>query len=212
MEPDEWHLALDMLRAQQADWIVASGSLPRGVPDDFYAQAAAIAAQRGQNFALDTSGAALRAGTGTNVALLKSSLGELEFLTGRDLADPAVREKQVLELVRSGVARMIAVSLGRDGAILVTAEGAIRTPALQVEACGTVGAGDSFLAGLVMGLARGLPHKRALALATAAGGAAVLRSGTAPVRKADVERFYRILVPNEVEHADFSSQPETPMW
>lgn len=193
VEPDEWQSALDVFRDMEADWIVASGSLPRGVPDDFYAQAAGIAARRGQKFVLDTSGAALRAGTGPGVALLKMSLGELEFLTGLELTDPQTRAKEVAGLIRSGVARMVAVSLGRDGAILAADEGMIQFPALQVKEYSAVGAGDSFLAGLVLGLARGLSHRQALALATAAGGTAVMGSGTARVRQADVESFYRML-------------------
>jgi sugar/nucleoside kinase (ribokinase family) len=92
VEPEECLHALEVLRTIDADWIVASGSLPRGVPDDFYAQAAAIALQRGQNFVLDTSGVALRAGVGPGVTLLKLSLGELEYLTGRELKGPQDRE------------------------------------------------------------------------------------------------------------------------
>ena len=61
VEQDEWNRALDILQKVEGEWIVASGSLPRGVPADFYAQAAAIAKRRGQKFVLDTSGAALRA-------------------------------------------------------------------------------------------------------------------------------------------------------
>jgi 6-phosphofructokinase 2 len=193
VEPDEWRHALDVLRDVEADWIVASGSLPRGVPDDFYAQAAAIAAQRGQHFVLDTSGPALRAGIGSGVTLLKMSLGELEFLTAHELADPQARADEIGKLIRRGSARIIAVSLGRDGAIIATDETTILLPALEVEARSAVGAGDSFLAGLVIGLARGLPPRQALALGTAAGGAAVMSFGTARVHQADVESFYRAL-------------------
>jgi 6-phosphofructokinase 2 len=191
IEPDECLHALEVLRSIEADWIVASGSLPRGVPDDFYAQAAAIASQRGQNFVLDTSGAALRAGVGPGITLLKLSLGELEFLTGRELQGPQAREQEVLKLLGSGAARMIAVSLGRDGALLATSDGVIQVPAVKVEERSAVGAGDSFLAGLVVGLGRGLSPRRALALGTAVGAAAVLNYGTALVRQADVDTFYR---------------------
>ena len=191
VEQDEWNRALDVLQTVEGDWIVASGSLPRGVPVDFYAQAATIASRRGQKFVLDTSGAALRAAVSHGIELLKLSLGELEFLIGRELRDPQSQEKEVASLIRSGVARMIAVSLGRDGAILWTSEGVSRLPAIKVEECSAVGAGDSFLAGLILGLARGLSHREALALGISAGAASVTTYGTAQVRRTEVETLYR---------------------
>lgn len=193
VEQDEWGGALDVLQDVEAEWIVVSGSLPRGVPVDFYARAAAIAAQRGQKLVVDTSASALRAAIGHGIELLKPSLGELEFLIGRELRDPQSQESEVASLIRSGAARMIAVSLGRGGAILATSEGVSRLPALQVEERSTVGAGDSFLAGLVLGLARGLSDRRALALGIAAGAAAVATYGTAQVHRAHVETLYRDL-------------------
>ena len=88
---------------------------------------------------------------------------------------------------------MIAVSLGRDGAILGTSEGVSRLPAVKVGECSAVGAGDSFLAGLVLGLARGVSDREALALGIAAGAASVATYGTAQVRRADVETLCRKL-------------------
>jgi 6-phosphofructokinase 2 len=192
--PDEWGDALDALRSIDAAWIVASGSLPPGIPPTFYAQAAAIAAERGQRFCLDTSGPALRASVGHGVTLLKLSLSELEQLTGRQLADPLAQETEVAALIRAGAARMISVSLGREGALLASGEGLHRMPALSVEERSTVGAGDSFLAGLVLGLARGFPPQEALALGTAAGAAAVMTYGTAQLHRTDVDQLYRRLL------------------
>ena len=193
VEQDEWNRVLEVLQKVEGEWIVASGSLPRGVPADFYAEAAAIAARRDQKFVLDTSGAALRAAVGHGIELLKLSLGELEFLIGRELHDPQSQEKEVASLIRSGAARMIAVSLGRDGAILWTNEGVSRLPTLKVKECSAVGAGDSFVAGLIVGLARGLSHREALALGISAGAASVMTYGTAQVRRSDVETFCRKL-------------------
>jgi 6-phosphofructokinase 2 len=193
VEQDELRHVMEVLRDIEADWIVASGSLPRGVPTDFYAQAAAVATLRGQKFALDTSGAALRATIGRGIELLKLSLGELEFLIGHELRTPRAQEREVATLIHSGVARMIAVSLGRDGAILGTDKTIIRLPALQVQECTSVGAGDSFLAGLVLGVAQRMPHRQALALGMAAGAAAVTSYGTAHLHRADIEQFYQNL-------------------
>ncbi|MBV8456413.1 MAG: 1-phosphofructokinase family hexose kinase [Acetobacteraceae bacterium] len=193
VEPDECGRILAVLADLDAEWIAASGSLSRGVPIDFYAQAAAIATRRSQKFVLDTSGPALHAAVGHGLELLKLSLGELEFLLGREARDPKAQEDEVAELVRSGAARKVAVSLGPEGAILGSGDGIVRLPALPVQARSAVGAGDAFLAGLVLGFARGLSHRETLALGVAAGSAAVLTYGTAHIRQADVEASFREL-------------------
>ena len=193
LEPEEMHAVLDVLRSVAAEWIVASGSLPRGVPSNFYAEVATIARQRGQKFVLDTSGAALSAAVGHGLELLKLSLTELEFMIGRKAPDAATQEQEVAALTRSGAARRIAVSLGREGAILGSGDSVLRLPAPAVQACSSVGAGDAFLAGLVLGLARGLADREALALGIAAGSAAVVTYGTAQVQAANVDVLYRAL-------------------
>lgn len=193
VEPDETRALLDVLRGIEAAWIVASGSLPRGVPSDFYAEVAGIAAARGQKFALDSSGAALRAAVGQRIELLKLSLSELEFLIDHKAPDATTREREVAALIGAGAARKIAVSLGREGALLGSKEGVIHLPAPVVAARSSVGAGDAFLAGLVHGLTRGLDDRDALALAVAAGSAAVSRYDTASALGADVDALYRAL-------------------
>jgi 6-phosphofructokinase 2 len=191
IDPNEWHAALKFLEDVAAEWVVASGSLPLGAPTDFYARAAAIATRRGQKFVLDTSGPALQAVRGLGMEVLKLSLRELESLVGHDLPDDASQEKEVAGLIKSGTARKIAVSLGQHGALLATRDGTSHVPAMIVEQRGAVGAGDSFLAGLVLGLARGMPDLQALAFGNAAGAAAVATYGTARVQRADVETLYR---------------------
>jgi 6-phosphofructokinase 2 len=192
----EWRSALQLLDVVEAEWIVASGSLPPGVPVDFYARAARIAARRGQKFVLDTSGPALHAMkglavSGLGIELLKLSLREFESLIGHPLSDADAQDREVAQLIRSGTARKIAVSLGRDGALLGTSDGISRMQAMKVEPIGAVGAGDSFLAGVVLGLARGMTQVQALAFGNAAGAAAVSTYGTARVRREDVEAMYR---------------------
>jgi 6-phosphofructokinase 2 len=81
------------------------------------------------------------------------------------------------------------VTLGHEGAILVESGRALRLPALPVTALSAVGAGDSFLAGRVHGLARGGGHEDAFRLGLAAGTAAVLTPGTDLCQLVDVRRF-----------------------
>ena len=177
---------LGTLRGIEAHWIVASGSLAPGMPTDFYAQVAGVAAALGARFVLDTSGSALAASLGHGIFLLKPSLSELETIVGRKVRDLGGQMDEAKRLVQSGAADMIALTLGSDGAILATSERTFHLPAPPVKVRTGVGAGDSFLAGLVFALAHGKPAERALELAVACGAAAVQGSGTAQVRRADV--------------------------
>jgi len=191
LDQGEWGAVLRYLKEIDAEWIVASGSLPLGVPADFYAQAAAIGRDRGQKFVLDTSGPALHAVRGLGIEVLKLSLGELESLAGHLLPDADARENEIALLVQSGTARKIVVTLGQNGAILGTPDGISRVPAMNVELRGAVGAGDSFLAGFVLGLSRKLSDQHALAFGNAAGAGAVATYGTARVERDQVETLYR---------------------
>jgi 6-phosphofructokinase 2 len=191
----EWQAALAVAEDCAPDWLIASGSLPRGVPEDFYARVARTATARGQRVVVDTSGPALRAALGSGLALIKPSLGEFETLLGRPLRDPDARDAAALELVRSGAAERVAVTMGRDGALLATADGVWRQPALDVPVRGAVGAGDSFLAAMVLALARGEGPAEALAWGTAAGAAAVMNTGTAHPARGQIEALFRRMVP-----------------
>jgi 6-phosphofructokinase 2 len=185
--PAELAAAEQAVAAEPADWLVASGSLPRGAGTDFYAHVA----RHHRTVAVDTSGEALRAVLGHGVALIKPSLGEFEALVGRKLPTEAAQNEAATALVRSGAVQRIAVSLGAEGGLLASADGLWRRPAITVPVRGSVGAGDSFLAALVLALARGDHPPDALAWAIAAGAAAVMQTGTAHPSRADIEALYR---------------------
>ncbi len=181
------------LRAAAADYIIASGSLPPGVPDDFYARVGALARSIGKRFVLDTSGAALRQ-AGSDIWMLKPSLRELQDLLGREIGSTAEQERAARAVVDKGRCETVVLSLGEEGALLATAEGCERFAALPVTARGTVGAGDSMLGGVVLGLCRGLPLREAVRFGMAAGTAALFGFGTALCRREDVDRLYADMV------------------
>lgn len=168
---------------------VASGSLPPGVPDDFYARLARRLATQGVRLALDTSGPALAAALEAGVYLVKPSLRELGDLTGAVLDTPAQRLAACRSIVQAGRAEVVALSLGAEGALLVTREGAWQAAALAVPVASTVGAGDSFLGALLAARCRGMGFDQALARGIAASAAALLTSGTALCQPADFERL-----------------------
>lgn len=187
----EWRAVLDQLEHLDVAWLVASGSLPRGVPEDFYARIGTIAATKGIRFVLDTSGPALCAALAAGgVFLVKPSSGEFEQIIGRRLTTPDEIGEAAMELVRSGQAAHIAVTMGHLGAVLAHHGGWEHLPAMPVEAKSAVGAGDSFVAGMTCAFARGWDAARAFRYGMAAGTAAVLTPGTDLCHKVDIERLF----------------------
>jgi len=185
----EARAALDAACSAQADFFVASGSLPRGIPDDFYVDLCRSVSSRGSRFIVDTSGPALRSAVDAGgLYLIKPSRGEFEALVGRNLDDDALAS-EARALATSGKVEIVAVTLGRDGAVLATREGVLSSPAIPVEACSAVGAGDGFLAGMVYGLSIGRSPKDAFRAGLAAGAAAVLSCGSDLARPEDLKRL-----------------------
>lgn len=190
VSPAELEPCLSFLRAAENSWVVASGSLPRGAAPDTLAGMADIVTARGARFVLDSSGDGLAfALRRSRVFLVKPSRGELEQFVGHQLDEKGIREAAVA-LVHCGAAELVAVTLGAEGALLASASGAIRMPALHVPVRSAVGAGDSFLGAMTFALAKGWTPDEALRLGVAAGAAAVLTPGTNLCRREDVLRLY----------------------
>ncbi len=187
----EWEECLRALSTLECEYLVASGSIPKGIPADFYVRVAAIARAKGIRFVLDTSGEGLcETIAGGGIHLAKPSFGEFEQLVGRSLESPQALEDAAMEVVRSGRVELLAVTMGHDGAVLAHASGLLRLPALKVEVRSAVGAGDSFIAGMTLALAHGAAPEVAFRWGIAAGTAAVLTPGTGLCKRENVERFF----------------------
>lgn len=186
--------ALDSLRPCP-DWIVASGSLPPGVPLDFYARVARRARHVGAQFALDASGEPLSQAVSEGVSLVKPSLGEFQHLTGLVDAEESHLRAEAAKLIAAGRCEAVVLSLGRAGVLLVRAGEAERIASPTVPARSTVGAGDTLLAGIVLRLQRGWPLAKAVRFGVAAAAATVMRPGTELCRREDAERLYEQMVP-----------------
>lgn len=187
----EWHACLRYLDAAELApaWVVLSGSLPPGLADDSYARLAQSARARGCKVVVDSSGAALALALAQGVMLVKPSLRELCQLSGRTLDTEQQQCAAARQLVDAGQAELVALSLGEQGAMLVSADGAWRADALQVPVKSTTGAGDSFVAAMVWGLSRAMAPVDAFRHGVAAGSAALLHPGTTLCRVDDVMRL-----------------------
>jgi 6-phosphofructokinase 2 len=199
----EWEACLDKLAtlAHKPKFVVVSGSLPPGVPDDFYARAIRHAKALGAKTVVDSSGAALKAALAEGVTLMKPNLAELSDLVGAPLDNDADRIAACQKLVKAKRAEMVALTLGEDGAMLVTATEAWRALPMAIEAVSAVGAGDSFLGGMVSALAAGKPPEEAFRVAVAAASAAVMTPGTGLCQPQDVKNLLPQVVISEVEAA-----------
>ena len=194
LSTEEWQGALARLRtelerATAPALLVCSGSLPPGVPSEGHADLVRLGHEMGVRVALDTSGPALRAALEVGVWLLKPSLRELSDWAGEALPTRSAQRQAAERLLARGQAQIVALSLGSEGAMLVTPEVCLHAKALPVHVRSSVGAGDSFLAGLLWSLARGDAPEQALGWASAAGAAAVASSGTALCTAADMARL-----------------------
>jgi 6-phosphofructokinase 2 len=187
----EWEAVLDKLTTlpQKPNLVVASGSVPPGVPEDFFARAARHAKRLGAQCVVDTSGPALKAALAEGVALIKPNLLEFSDLFDVSLGNDEARIAACRQLISNGRVEAVALTLGQQGALLVTAHHAFRSHPLAIQPVSTVGAGDSFLGGLVAALAAGKGWREAFRIAVAAGSAAVLSPGTELCREEDVLRL-----------------------
>lgn len=179
--------------AQGARFVVASGSLPPGVPVDFFQTVADVVSGVGARLVVDTSGPPLRA-LRRGVYLLKPSVRELRDYVGHDLRSVDDQLAAARAIVDRGVCSVVVVSLGADGALHVTEEGAERTPTLRVPVVSGIGAGDSMVAGIVFGLTRGWELREAVRYGVAAGAATIGSPGTALCDRAEVDRCYALLM------------------
>lgn len=192
LSENEWRNCLDALVGtdRNPDYIVASGSLPPGVPEDFYAQVARIGKDLGARVIVDTSGNSLRHALQEGVYLIKPNIRELGEFVGKELVDETSQREITMELVRSGQCAVVVLSLGAGGVLLATTDGSLRLQTPLVPIKSKVGAGDSMVAGIVLSLARGKAVQDAVRFGVAAGAAAVMTPGSELCRREDAERLY----------------------
>jgi 6-phosphofructokinase 2 len=192
LETSEWQRCLDDIRDLDPvpDYLVASGSLPPGVPSNFYGRLAHLCNEKEVRLIVDTSGDPLRLSLEDGLYLIKPNLRELREIAGGDLPDEAGQEALVRSLIEKCRCRYVVVSLGAAGAIAAGPDdfGRLRAPTVKIQS--KVGAGDSMVAGIVFGLSRGKSFMDAVRYGVAAGAAAVTTAGSELCRRQDVEDLY----------------------
>ncbi len=189
----EWQQCLDELLKTKPtpDYIVASGSLPPGVPADFYARITRIGKEINAKVIVDASGEALKLALQEGVYLIKPNVREFRELVGGEIKEESQIKSAARRIIESEQAEVVVISLGAAGAIFASEETVEHIVPPTVPIISKVGAGDSMVAGIVLSLALGSPIKEAIRFGIAAGTAAVMTPGTELCRKEDTERLYK---------------------
>lgn len=183
-------IMVDQIRAFAPTYVIASGSLPPGLPDYFYGLIVKSAASVGAKCIVDTSGTALQALKGKHAYLIKPNIGELCKMLNVDWLDKEEVPHAAQQAIRDGFSEIIVVSMGPAGAWLVSNEKKYFVAAPSVEKKSTVGAGDSMVAGIIHMLQKKQSLKNALAFGVACGTAATMNEGTQLFNRNDVEKLY----------------------
>lgn len=174
-------------------FVIASGSLPPGLPDYFYGLIVKKAKSAGAKCIVDTSGPALQALKGKGAYLIKPNVGELCKMLQLDWLAKDEVPAAAQQVIADGYAALVAVSMGAEGAWLVSANDKYFATAPKVEKKSTVGAGDSMVAGITYMLLQNKPLKKVIQFGVACGSAATMNEGTQLFNTNDAERLYALI-------------------
>lgn len=193
LNSDETIAILDVVHQTKSKFFIANGSLNDGLSSDFYSQVGEIVKATGAKFIADTSGEALKEVLKTGAYLIKPNVGELAKLVGVTQLHPDEADDAALTLINSGGAEIVVVSLGAQGAVLVTKDETHYVSAPNVRRKSTVGAGDSMVGGMVWALSQEMPLREVIRWGVACGSAATMNEGTQLFTKTDAHRLYNWL-------------------
>ncbi len=190
---DEKQNVIETIKEINTKYLVLSGSLNEGLPTDFYQTIAEIAKAMGIKVIVDTSGEPLRKVLEKGVYLIKPNIGELAKLIGVERLELSEAEKAAKTLIENGAAEIVVVSLGTQGAILVSKEQIEFVKAPKVTKKSTVGAGDSMVGGMVWALSQNKTLKEVIQWGVSCGTAATMNEGTQLFKKEDAIKLFEEL-------------------
>lgn len=192
---EEFHrLEEKVLSTSPGSLLVISGSLPPGISVESLTKLVKNAQQYGLRCIIDSSGEALAAALNVgNIELVKPNQKELSALVQRDLSQPDDVRKAALELIRTGKARRVVVSLGPQGALGVDANGSVQVVPPPMKSQSTVGAGDSMVGAMTLRLAENASLEDMVRFGVAAGSAATINQGTRLCSLENTQKIYDYL-------------------
>lgn len=171
-------------------FLVVSGSLPPGVEIDVMSRLSLLARKRNAKFIVDTKGEPLRHALESGVFLIKPNLGELASLAGLSCINEDEVDKVGLQLLHNSNCEAMVVSMGMNGALLVSKNATYKIQAPPVMPVSTVGAGDSMVAGIITGLLDDFTLLKAVKFGVACGTAATMQAGSQLCEPEDARRLF----------------------
>jgi 6-phosphofructokinase 2 len=193
LSAEEWQELLQTLETIHFEgFLVVSGSLPEGAPEDLFSRLSLIAQKKNVRLIVDSSGKPLQKAVEAGVYLIKPNIAELAALAGKEELQIEQVEEVAKTLIQQKQCEIIVVSLGPTGAIAVTKDRMYRAIPPAVMRLSTVGAGDSLLAGIIYGLAGKWDIDTVLRYGVACGTAACMNPGTALCSVKDVEKIFAL--------------------
>jgi len=191
LKEEEWKEVLHVIDTMTGiKFLVCSGSLPPGVPEDIYARLAVMARRKGAKCIVDTTGRPLKLAIEAGLYLIKPNLGELSAYAGKEYLSVDDAKEIASGIVSAGHCEAVVVSMGAEGAMLVTKEIMEMYNSPKVERKSTVGAGDSMVAGIVYSLSCNKSLTEAVRYGVACGTAATMNPGTELCRKEDADDLF----------------------
>jgi 6-phosphofructokinase 2 len=190
IDKEESEEILHKIELLKPNFLVASGSLAPKIGDDFYEKVALVAQKIGSKLILDTSGEPLKLAIEKGVYLLKPNVSELAKLVGKETLEMDEVDDAAREIIGKGGCEIVVVSLGPQGAMLVTKDFCEHIPAPPVQKKSTVGAGDSMVGGMVWALSMGKSLQEMHRWGVACGSAATMNEGTQLFKKEDAQKLF----------------------
>ena len=190
-EADAFLALLDQALDQTAI-LVACGSIPPGLPVDLYRKTVERAHARGVPAILDAAGPLLREGLKACPDVIKPNIGEMEALLGRSLVTRKEQLDACRALIAGGVGA-VCLTLGGEGALMVTEKEAWFSPGMEIQVRGVQGAGDSVVAGICAAMLKSGECREWLRSGVAAAHGSLILPGTLLCEKAVYDRFLPLI-------------------
>lgn len=185
---------------EKSEMIIASGSLPLGIPDDFYKTLIEHGKNRGRKFILDTSGKYFMKAISAQPYMIKPNEEEIENVLGRRLKSLEDKVQTLYDFKNMGI-ELPCITMGKNGAVALLDDGVYHFYSPPIKTVNTVGSGDSFVAGCAVALSRHMSKFDATLMGMACGMANTQFFKTGMVSLELVEKYIKTIEVEKIQEA-----------
>ena len=177
--------------AKKSSFVALSGSLPKGLPEDFYYECALAVKEHAPNCKVlaDAENGVLLKTLKAGPYFIKPNAYEFEETFGAHAKDVNELTAMAKDVAKEYELKLICVSLGKDGAVITDGKEGFYAEAYSVEVKSIQGAGDAMIAGMLCAIEDGMSTDKVLLSGVAASAASIIREGTKLCVKKDFDHF-----------------------